>query len=225
MMDDAKADISYDDTKRAVRQAILLNEYLLHRAWGILFLALSFSVFISSFGTPIIDSIGSMGATSTLPIDLTASGCAIIAILWAFKRVRNSAEITQPEEDRTWARLLGYRFVVTLWFATNVVVVLTIAFADSRVPLVLFLIRLGLAAYLYYALRLSIPRKIPGEAVVALGSLALISVASIALLSIATGPGPYALLWGAMISAWIASGVFALTRPIPEPVEERTGLE
>lgn len=224
-MDDAKADISHDDAKRAVNQAILLNEYLLHRAWGILFLAISLSMFISSFGTPIIDSLGSIGVTSTLPIDMTASGCGIIAILWAFKRVRNSAEITQPGGDRAWARLLGYRFLVTLWIATNAAVVLTIAFASGQVPLLLFLVRLGLASLLYYALRLSFPKRIPGEAIITIGSLSLSSVASIALLSITRSPGPYVLLWGATIAAWISSGVFALTRPVPELVEERTGLE
>jgi hypothetical protein len=225
MMDDAKADVSRDHTKRAVKQAILLNEYLLRRAWGILFLALSLSMFISTFGTPIIDSLGSIGVVSTLPIDMAASGCGLIPILWAFKRVRNSADITHPDGDRAWSRLLGYRLVVPLWIATNAAVVLTIAFSDSRVPLVLFLIRLGLAVYLYYALRLSFSKQIPGEAIIAIGSLSLSSVVSIALLSIVTSPGPYALLWGATIAAWILSGVFARTRPIPEFVEERTGLE
>jgi hypothetical protein len=225
MMDDVKADISRDEAKRAVKQAILLNEYLLHRAWGILFLALSLSVFISSFGTPIIDLLESIGAASTLPVDMAASGCGIIAVLWAFNRVRNTAEITQPEGDRAWSRLLGPRFLVTLWIGTNAVVILTIVLASSRVPLVLFLIRLGLAALLYYALRLSFSKKIPGEAIIADGSLALSSIASIALLSIDSSPGPYVLLWGATIVVWIFSGVFALTRPIPEPVEERTGLE
>jgi len=225
MMDDAKEAISRDDTKRAVRQAIFLNEYLLRRAWGILFLSLALSIFISSFGSPIIDSLGSIGVASTLPIDMAASGCAIIAILWAFERVRNGADITHLEGDRAWSRLLGYRFVVPLWIATNAVVILTIALDVSRVPLVLFLIRLGLAAYLYYALRISFSKKIPGEALIAIGSLSLSSVASIALLSVVTSPGPIAILWGGTVAAWLFSGVFARSRAIPEFVEERTGLE
>ena len=158
-------------------------------------------------------------------MDMTASGCGLIAILWAFKRVRNSADITHPEDNRDWSRLLGYRFLVPLWIAINAVVILTITFASGRVSLVDLLIHLGLAVYLYYALRLSFSKKIPGEAVIAIGSLSLSSVASLALLSIVTSPGPYALLWGATIVSWIFSGVYARTRPIPEFEEERTGLE
>ena len=223
-MDETKADMSHDYARRAVKQAILLNEYLLRRAWGILFLALSLSIFLSTFGTPIIDSLGSIGVTSTLPVNVTASGCGVIAILWAFKRVRNGADITL-EDDRAWSKLLGYRFVVPLWIAADAAVILTIALAVSQVPLVLFLIRLGLAAYLYYALRLSFSKKIPGEALIAIGFLSLSSVASIALLSVVTSPGPFAVIWGATVAAWALSGVFARTRPIPEFVEERTGFE
>jgi len=225
MMDNGAIDVDPAEVRRAVKRAILLNEYLLRRAWGILYLALSLSMFVSSFGTAIIDSLGPIGVASTLPIDVTASGSGLIAILWAFKRVRNSADITHPEGDRAWSRLLGYRFLVPLWIAIEAVAILTIAFASSRVPLVLFLIRLGLAVYLYYGLRLSFSKRIPGEAVIAIGSLSLSSIASVALLSITTSPGPYVLLAGATVIAWLSSGIYARTRPIPEFEEERTGLE
>ena len=135
MMDNGGADVARAEVRRAVKRAILLNEYLLRRAWGILYLALSLSMFLSSFGTAIIDSLGSIGVASTLPLDMTASGSGIIAILWAFKRVRNSAEITHPEGDRAWSRLLGYRFLVPLWIAIEAVAILTIAFASGRVSL------------------------------------------------------------------------------------------
>jgi hypothetical protein len=225
MMDNGAADVSRDGVRSVVRKAILLNEYLLRRAWGILYLALSLSMFLSIFGTPIIGSLEPIGVASAIAIDMTASGFGIAAILWAFKRVRNTAEITHPEGDRAWSRLLGYRFVVPIWVATNALVILTILFAASKVPLVVLMIHLGVAVYLFYALRLSFSKKIPGEAVIAIGSLSLSSVASIALLSITTSHGVYALIWGATIAVWIFSGVFARTRHIPEFEEERTGLE
>ncbi|MDA4118139.1 MAG: hypothetical protein OK455_07330 [Thaumarchaeota archaeon] len=225
MMDNRGVDFTPGEVRRAVKRAILLNEHLLRRAWGVLYLTLSLSMFLSTFGTPIIDSLGSIGVASTLPIDVTASGSGLIAILWAFRRVRNSAEITHPEGDRAWSRLLGYRLLVPLWIAVEAVAILTIALASSRISLVLFLIHLGLAVYLYYALRLSFSKRIPGEAVIAIASLSLGSIASIALLSITTSPGPYVLLAGGTILAWVFSGIYARTRPIPEFEEERTGLE
>ncbi|MCL4519149.1 MAG: hypothetical protein M1587_08145 [Thaumarchaeota archaeon] len=225
MMDKGGADVSRDQMRRAVKRAIILNEYLLRRAWGILYLALSLSMFLSIFAVPIIDSLDSIGVLGSIAIDMTASGCAVTAILWAFKRVRNTAEITHTEGDRAWSRLLGYRFLAPLYLAINAVAILTIMFATARVSLVVLLIHLGLAVYLYYALRLSFSKKIPREAIIAIGSLLLSSVASIAMLSIITSPGPYALIWLATIIAWMSSGIYARTRPIPEFEEERTGLE
>jgi hypothetical protein len=223
MMDNGGADVTRDEMRRAVNQAILLNEYLLRRAWGVLYIVLALSMFLSTFGSPIIESLGVLNFLGAVVMDMTASGCGIIVILWAFKRVRNTAEITHPN-DQTWSGLLGYRFLMPLWIGLNGIVILAIAFASGRVSLVVLLIHLGVAAYLYYALKLSFSKKIPGEAIIAISSLSLSSVASIALLSITTSPGPYVVLWGATIAAWIFSGIYARTRPIPE-FEERTGLE
>lgn len=225
MLENSGADASRDEMRLAVKRAILLNEHLLRRAWGVLYIVVALSMLLSIFGAPIIASLASVGIASMMALNMTASGCAIIAILWAFRRVRNAAEITQSEAKRAWSRLLGYRFLVPIWIAINGIVILTIAFETSRVPLVDLLIHLGMAIYLYYALRLSFSKKIPLEAVIAIGSLALSSVASLALLSIITSPGPYALLWIATIVSWIFSGFYARTRPIPEFEEERTGLE
>ena len=225
MMDDARTDVPPDDTMRAVKQAILLNEYLLRRALGVLYLALSLSMFLSIFGTPIINSLEPIGFADSIAVDVTASGCGIIAILWAFKRVRNTAYIIHPEGDGAWSKLLGYRFLVPLWVVLNALVILTIMLARARLPLMVLLVHLGVAVYLYYALRLSFSKQIPGEAMAAIGSLSVSSIASIALLSFVATSGPYALLWGATIAVWLASGAFARTRPVPEFVEERTGLE
>lgn len=225
MIEDAETDFSGDDAKRAVRQAILLNEYLLRRAWGVLFIVLALSMFFSIFGVAILEVANSFGVTSLITITVTATGSGLIVILWAFKRVSYAADITHSEDVPAWSRFLGYRLVVPLWIVANGVAIVTVVLARGELSLVFFLEHLGLSVYLYYVLRLSFSRRIPGEALIAIGSLSLCSVASIALLSIVSGPGPYAILWGATIVAWILSGVFARTRSVPEFDQEHTGLE
>ena len=228
MTDNIGTDDSRDEVRSAVKRAILLNEHLLRRAWGTLYLALALSMFFSIFGSPIIDSLvvaKSIRFSVGIAMDLTASGYSIIEILWAFKRFRNSSEITHLEGGGYWSKLLGYRFIVPLWIAINFAILLTLALARAQVPLVRLLILLGLAVYLYYVLRLSFSKKIPAESFVAIGSLSLSSIASIALLSVVTSPVPYILLTGVTIVAWIFSGVYARTRAVPEFEEEPTGLE
>ena len=98
---------SHDEMRLAVKRAILLNEHLLRRAWGVLYLAFALSMFLSIFAFPILNSVERLGVIGGMAMSMTASGCAIIAILWAFKRVRNSAEITRPEDDRAWSGFFG----------------------------------------------------------------------------------------------------------------------
>ncbi|MDG6978631.1 MAG: hypothetical protein JRN51_10935 [Nitrososphaerota archaeon] len=225
MMEYGLPDTPGDKTRYAVKQAILLNEHLLRRAWGVLYIALSLSMLLSIFGTPIIDSIESLGVANSIGLNMTGSGFGVIAILWAFKRVRNAAETIHPEGDRAWSTPLGYRFIVAMWVAANAVAILTLVLARALVPSMVLLLHLAVAAYLLYALRLSFSRKIPEEAVIAIGSLSLSSIASLALLPFVSSTGPYAVIWGATIAVWIFSGVYARTRPIPEIEEEPTGLE
>jgi len=225
MIDGARAGGSSDDVKRAVKRGILLNEYLLRRAWGVLFIVLALSMFISDFGVAVLGVEKSFGLPGLMATTMTESGCGLIVILWTFRRVRYAAEITHPEDVPAWSRILGYRFLVPLWIVTNAVAFSTIVLASGRLPLVFFLIRIGLAAFMYYALGLSFSKKIPGEAVIAVGSLALSSLASLALLSVVASTWPYALLGLATVAAWVSSGVYARTRPVPEFEEELNGLE
>ena len=227
-MDDGVAYAPREEISQGVKRALLLNEHLLRRAWGVCYVALALSMFFSIFGVPIIGSLAiarPLGLLGTITMALAASGCALVAILWAFRPVRNAAMILQPEDNRAWSRLLGYSFLVPLWLGVNGIVVSTLILARAQVPLVDFLVHFGLALYVYYALGLSFAKRIPPEASIAIATLTLSSVSSIALLTVSVTPGIYALLWGATIIVWISSGLYARTRPLPEFEEERTGLE
>lgn len=218
-------DGSPDDARHAVRQAILLNEHLLRRAWGVVYVVLAVAMFFSIFGLAILDVARLVGVLGSMAIAMAATGCGLIVILWTFRRVRFAVEITHPEARPAWSRLLGYRLLVPLWIAMNGAETLSVAFGAGLMPTVFFLEHLGVAVYLYYAIRLSFSKALPGEAVAAIGSLSLSSIASLALWPFDKTPALYALLWGATIVAWAICGVFARTRAVPEFEEERTGLE
>ena len=225
MTEGAESAVLGADVRRVVRQAILLNEHLLRRAWGVLYIVLALSMFVSIFGVSILHVAKSFGFLGAIAFAMTATGSGLVVILWTFRRVRYAVDITHSEGDPAWSTLLGYRLLVPIWIVTNAALASTVVLAGSLLPMAFFLMHLGLAVYMYYALRLSFTKRIPGEAAVAVGSLSLTCVASLALLSVAARPGIYGLIWGATIVAWAASGVFARTRPIPEFDEERTGLE
>src|SRR5579863_1673923 len=109
MMDDARADFPRDDTKRAVKQAILLNEYLLRRAWGVLFIVMALAMSFSIFGVAILAAARLFGTAGLISTTLAATGSGLIVILWTFRRVGYAAEITRSRDVPAWSRFLGYR--------------------------------------------------------------------------------------------------------------------
>lgn len=224
-MEKETVDGSLDDTRHAVKQAILLNEHLLRRAWGVVFVVLAFAMFFSIFGVAILDVARLAGVLGSVAVAMAATCFGLAVILWTFKRVRFAVEVTHPESDPAWSRLLSYRLLVPLWLALNGAETLAVIFAARLLPTVFFLEHLGVAAYLYYAIRLSFSSALPGEAVAAVGVLSLGSVASLALWPFDKSSGPYALIWVTTIAVWALCGIFALTRPVPEFEDERTGLE
>ena len=82
---------------------------------------------------------------------------------------------------------------------------------------------LGLAVYMYYALRLSFSKRIPGEAVIAIASLSLSSIASIALLSIVHEPWAVRAPLRALLSS-LGSSPESTRVPGPFPNSRRSAL-
>jgi hypothetical protein len=114
------ATVSPREIKKIAERALVLQSHLLRRAWGALYAALSFSMFVSIFVSPTV-SVPSFSSEATIilrfALNMAASGTASIAILWKFKRVRDTAEIRSAIVDRRWSEPLGHRFVVSEWIA------------------------------------------------------------------------------------------------------------
>ena len=154
-------------------------------------------------------------------VNMVASGTAFIAILWAFKRARDTAEIRNAMVDRRWSRPLGYRVVVPAWVAIYAILILTVIFFRPQAVSVILVVYAVLAAYLYYALRLSFPLKLPPEGIVALSSLVITTGGSILLLSVlARDPAPFGILWISTVAVWLVAAAYARTRSPPGSTED-----
>jgi hypothetical protein len=215
--------VSPREVKDVAERALVLQSYLLRRSWGVLYLALSASMFVSIFLVPAL--FGPLGLSSESPLilklgtSMTASGAAVIAILWTFKRTRDSAEIRNTLNEGRWSRPLGYRVVVPLWVAIYTALILILVFFEPLAAAADLFVHAALAVYLYYALRLSFPLKLPTESIVALAFLVVATIASIALLPFVRDTAPYGILWGSTIVVWLAAARYARTRPVPGAME------
>ena len=207
------------EIREVAQRALVLQRYLLRRAWGVLFATWSVALFLTNFGAPFEALLG-LSVVERIAVSTLASGAALTITLRAFKRVRDTVEIRRLVNDGKWRRVLGYRVLVPAWVAVYVILFLSIfLFGVQGDPFVLALfVHLAYAAFwafYYYALELSFEGKIPAEGKAALSLFGVATAVSILNDLSLRITGVYVLLWGATIIVWVASAFYARRQPVP----------
>jgi hypothetical protein len=207
------------EIREVAERALVLQRYLLRRAWGTLFATWSVAMFLTNFGAPFEALLG-LSIDERIVVSTLASGAALTITLRAFRRVRDTVEIRRLVIDGKWRRVLGYRVVVPLWVAAYVILFLSIfVFGVQEDPYVLALfVHVVYAAFwvfLFYALGLSFEGKMPAEGIAALSLFGVAAAGSILNDLSLRITGVYVLLWGATIIVWVVSAFYARRQPVP----------
>jgi hypothetical protein len=205
------------EIRSIAEKALALQSYVLRRSWGALYAVWASSMLVTIFVSPVEADLG-----LRIAINVVVSGSALAAVLWTFRRARDTAEVRYAIFDNAWSKPLGYRFLVPIWIAIYAVDILTVIFFRPGVVYVQLSVYALLVAYCYYALRLSFPDGFPAEGIIALSSLAFAALASIALLPFVSGTEPYGVLWATTIGLWLVAAAYARTRRPPRIPEGLT---
>ena len=214
------------EIKEIAEEALQLQRHLLRRAWGVLYATYSVAFFLTLFSSVVAYSLG-LSAEYTpaehVALDMLASGTALAVTLRAFGRVRDTAKIHSLVLGGELARVLRYRVLVPTWVAVYAVVTTSMFLFSDRAGLFVLVIYAGFWGFLYYALRLSFPRRLPSEATAALALFGIAIAGSVVLLLSVSKPlevaSIYGLLWGATVVGWAASALYARTRKFSVALE------
>jgi hypothetical protein len=207
------------EIREVAERALVLQRYLLRRAWATLFATWSVAIFLTNFGAPFEALLG-LSVLERIAVSTLASGAALTITLRAFRRVRDTAEVRRLVTDGKWRRVLGYRVLLPLWvavYATLFFLILLFRVQEDPFVLVLF-VHVAYAvfwAFMYYALGLSFERKMPAEGIAVLTSFGVATAGSILNDLSLRISGVYALLWGATIVVWVVSAYYARRQPVP----------
>jgi len=207
------------EIKEIAARALVLQRYLLRRAWGVLYATWSIALFLTNFGAVFETPLG-LSVVDRVVVGMIASGAALTVTLRAFRETRDTAEIRRLVFGGKWRGVLRYRVLVPSWIAVYLVLFLSIfLFGVQGDPFVLALfvhaIYAGFWAYLFYSLRLSFEGKMPAEGTAALSSFGVATAGSI-LNDLSFGNiGVYVLLWGATIVVWVVSALHARRLKVP----------
>ena len=204
-------------------RALLIQRFLLRRAWGVLYAALSISMFVTVFWVPIaaLLRLSEFAIVPLVIVHMLPSGAAVFVILLAFRRIRDTAEIHNIVTGSKWNKVLGYKYIVSIWVAIYAIVIASIIFTGAVSSLLLLSIYVAVWGYFYYALRLSFPNRLPSEGIAALSSLGIAAVGSIVvLLFFPEIRSIIGILWGANILVWVTAAVYARALRPRDAVEE-----
>src|ERR1700722_13221480 len=203
-------------------RALRIQRFLLRRAWGVLYAALSISMFATIFGTPRASlGLSEFALVSLIIVHMLISGAAVIVILLAFRRIRDTSEIRSIVAVSRWSKVLGYKYIVSIWVTIYAVVIASLIFTGALSSLRLLVIYVAVWCYFYYALRLSFPRGLPPEGIAALSSLGIAVAGSIVVVLFFPEPVVIGILWGANILVWITAAVYSRALR-PQDAEEES---
>jgi hypothetical protein len=198
------------EIRSIAERALALQWYVLRRSWGALYAIWASSMLVTIFFSPVEADL-----ELRIAVNVVVSGSALVAVLWTFRRARGTAEVRYAIFDHEWSKPLGYRLLVPIWLAIYAVEILTVGFFRPAAVYAQLGVYALLVVYGYYALRLSFPRRLPAEGMIALSSLAFATLASLALLPFVRGTEPYGVIWAATIGLWLVAAAYARTRRPP----------
>ena len=205
------------EVKAIATRALVLQRYLLRRAWGALYATWSVAIFQTIFGAAVEAALG-FSLDQRVSLSVLASGAALAITLREFRRVRDTAEIRRLAVEGKWTRVLGYHVAVPAWVAAYVIVVSSFFLFGAHESSFIFVLLAAYAAFwafLWYALRLSFQEKMPAEGVATLASFGA-ALAGTVLNELSLGIyGVYVLLWGATVVVWVVSAVYARRLAVP----------
>jgi hypothetical protein len=203
------------EIRQIAERALLIQRHLLRRAWAVCYAAWSISIFLAIFSASLASALG-LSAVYMLPehivVSMTASGISVIVTLVAFRRVRDTSEIRSMVLRERWVRVIDYRVIVPFWVAVYVVFLLSLALSVGYTGLLVNLIYAAFWTFLFYALRISFPGRLPIESILALSSLGIATAGTIIDLLSVNVIAVYGLLWGVTVIIWAVSAVYARTR-------------
>ena len=216
-------DVSPEQIKRVAEKALVIEQYILERAWGLCYAAVAAEIVLITFLPSIILFLGvSAGYFLIFAIVVNTAvsivGAAMIA--WIFKKAYNSMLVRREIVDSKWTKLLKPSWIALVW-TTYYLPILTAIFLLRHEFLVF---RFGLLATtvfpLIFALKGSFPERLPRESIAVVSALTIYTLGGFVVSLLKANAGFYLILWVIFLVVLILAFAHARRRKPPNSMED-----
>ena len=216
-------DISPKQIKQAAEKALVIERYILERAWGLCYAAVAAEIVLITFLPSIILFLG-LPAESFLIVAIVVNTAASIVgaamIAWIFKKAYNSMLVRREIVDSNWTKLLRPSLIVLVWTAYYLPILAAIFLL--RHDFLVF--RFGLLATtvvpLFFVLKGSFPERLPRESVAVVSALAIYTLGGFVASLLKANAGFYLILWVIFLVVLILASAQARNRKPPISLED-----
>jgi len=216
-------DISPKQIKQAAEKALVIERYILERAWGLCYAAVAAEIVLITFLPSIILFLG-LPAESFLIVAIVVNTAASIVgaamIAWIFKKAYNSMLVRREIVDSNWTKLLRPSLIVLVWTAYYLPILAAIFLL--RHDFLVF--RFGLLATtvvpLFFVLKGSFPERLPRESVAVVSALAIYTLGGFVASLLKANAGFYLILWVIFLVVLILASAHARRRKPPVSLED-----
>ena len=216
-------DISPEQIKRIAERALVIERYILERAWGLCYAAVAAEIVLIPFLPLIILFLGlSAGYFLVVAIVVNSAVSIVGAVMvaWIFKKAYNSMLVRREIVDSPWTKLLKPSWIALVWTAYYLPI-LTAIFLLRQDFLVF---RFGLLATtvfpLFFALKGSFPERLPRESIVVVSALTIYTLGGFVVSLLKADAGFYLILWVIFLVVLILASALARRRKPPNSLED-----
>jgi hypothetical protein len=216
-------DVSPEQIKRVAEKALVLERYILQRAWGLCYAAVAAEIVLIPF-LPLIILLLGVSAGDFLVVALVVNtavsivGAAMVA--WIFKKAYNSMLVRREIADSIWTKLLRPSVIALVW-TTYYLLILAAIFLLGHEFLVF---RFGLLATtvfpLFFALKGSFPERLPHESIAVLSALTVYTLGGFVVALLKANVGFYLVFWVIFLAVLILASAYARRRKPPAALED-----
>jgi hypothetical protein len=215
-------DISPEQIKQVAERALVIERYILERAWGLCYAAVAAEIVLIPFLPLIVLFLGlSAGYFLVVAIVINTAvsivGAAMIA--WIFKKAYNSMLVRREIVDSIWTKLLRPSWIALVWTAYYLPILAAIFLL--RHDFLIF--RFGLLATtvfpLFFALKGSFPERLPRESIAVLLALTIYTLGGFVVSLLKANAGFYLILWVIFLVVLILASAHARRRKPPNSLE------
>jgi hypothetical protein len=217
-------DISQEQIKQVAERALVIERYILKRAWGLSFALSAAETGLVTF-LPLFFVIfrlsSDVGFFVIIGINAAISLAELIVVSWIFKKAYNAMMVRREIADSIWTKLLRLPWSIIIWGVYIAVDLTAFFFLFHRALDIIFGLLVTAIFPLYFALKVSFPERLPHETKYVLATFAICSSSSliISLLGIAR-TFPYLVIWGIMFVMFLWASI-SIYRQKP-PIRRRT---